>query len=515
MLSEKEEKAKDTAEAFGIPILQDLSHYSFVKDRIAKLPYLFAKEKKILALEEREGKILLASFQPWQISTLKEVRLFLGKEVEIFFCPERILEEAMERTYHHSQNQKISSSINEEAGSIKDEVEGYDLLEPSSQNNVVRFLNMVLLEAIELSSSDIHFEPQEKGLHIRFRTDGSLQKRFDCSFEFQQQLISRLKVMSKLDIAEKRLPQDGRIKLKVGKRQIDFRVSTVPVIFGERIVLRLLDPENVMVGLSKLGMLPQVNNVFQKLLQMPEGIILVTGPTGSGKTTTLYSALMEMNAEELNIMTVEDPVEYKLPKIAQISISSKIQLTFSKALRHILRQDPDVVMIGEIRDKETAEIAIQAALTGHLVLTTLHTNDAPSAITRLVDIGIEPYLLSSSLLGVLAQRLVRKICVHCKIHYPPSEEEMKELNLIGSKSISRGKGCDACFHSGYKGRQGLFELMPVHTALRQQIVKNVDCNELRKAALESMITLYQSASELVRKGITSFSEAVRLIRNFD
>ncbi|HSW73103.1 MAG TPA: ATPase, T2SS/T4P/T4SS family [Chlamydiales bacterium] len=499
------------AEEFAIPVVQELKDYPLVKERCALLPYLFAKEYKILPLEEEADHILVATSEPWNVSVLKEVRLLLKKEVRAVFCISKVIEDAIERCYHTKEN-KLSET--KEDLPIKEEAEGYDLLEQNHQNPVVRFLNTVLLEGIQMLASDIHFEPQEKELDIRFRIDGILQKKFNCPFEFQMQLVTRLKVMAKLDIAEHRQPQDGRIKLKVGARQIDFRVSTIPVIFGERIVLRLLDPENVLLGMSQIGMQEPMLSSFRKILQMPEGIILVTGPTGSGKTTTLYSALMEMNADELNIMTIEDPVEYKLPKIAQMGVNPKIHVTFQSGLRHILRQDPDLIMIGEIRDKETAEIAVQAALTGHLVLSTLHTNDAPSAITRLSDMGIEPYLLSSSILGILAQRLVRKICSYCKISYVPAADELKELDA-DFKKVYKGQGCPACFHTGYKGRHGLFELMPVNAEIRKAILKSQDASFIREKGTSEIFSLHQSAKNLVKEGVTTVQEAIRLLRNFD
>jgi general secretion pathway protein E len=313
--------------------------------------------------------------------------------------------------------------------------------------------------------------------------------------------------MSKLDIAEHRLPQDGRIRLKLGEKQIDFRVSTVPVVFGERIVLRILDKSNVLLGLNKLGMRPPILEGFEKQIRHSEGILLVTGPTGSGKTTTLYSALSEINSSEMNIMTIEDPVEYKLPGMAQIGVNPTIHLDFPRGLRHILRQDPDVIMVGEIRDKETADVAIQASLTGHLVFSTLHTNDAPSALTRLVEMGIEPYLLSSSVIGVLAQRLVRLICPHCKVGYEPSQRELEE-------KLYRGEGCVHCFGSGYKGRHGIYELMPINTAIKRQIVRSADALELQKVAIASgMETLRQEGSYLVQEGLTTSREVLRATRS--
>jgi general secretion pathway protein E len=319
--------------------------------------------------------------------------------------------------------------------------------------------------------------------------------------------------MAKMDIAEHRLPQDGRIKLRHGGREIDFRVSTLPIVHGERLVLRILDKGNVVLGLDRIGMDEELLRNFRRLIQMPEGIVLVTGPTGSGKTTSLYSAISEMDSSEMNIITVEDPVEYKLPGISQMSVNTKIDLDFAKGLRHILRQDPDVIMIGEIRDRETAEIAIQSSLTGHLVLSTLHTNDAPSALTRLADMGIEPYLLSSSILGVLAQRLVRQICPHCKMAYNPSPDELHELNLHEPFIFYKGKGCAHCFETGYKGRHGIYELMMVTPRIKEQVLRSQDAQELRRVAIaEGMTTLFKQGVQLVLRGITTSSELLRATR---
>ncbi len=311
------------------------------------------------------------------------------------------------------------------------------------------------------------------------------------------------------------MPQDGRIKLKMGGREIDLRVSTVPVSHGERIVLRILDKGNVILGLDDLGMMPQTLKKFRELLALPEGIVLVTGPTGSGKTTSLYSALHEISDDDVNIMTIEDPVEYKIHGIAQIAVHPKIGLNFAAGLRHILRQDPDVVMIGEIRDTETAEIAIQASLTGHLVLSTLHTNDAPSAIPRLIDMGIEPYLLSSSITGVLAQRLVRKICPECRKEYNPTDEELAIAGMQRNGTLHRGSGCKNCFGSGYKGRHGIYELLTVDSHLQSKIAKRADASELRQFAKESgFTTLREHGLYLVQKGITTIAEVLRMTRKY-
>lgn len=505
---------------FGIPLAVDLSDFRFVREKIHLIPYAFAKNRLLLPVEEQEGVIWVARADPYDLDAIEEVRCMTGKGVKEFLSPREILEEAIERCYHQKENaaSQLIESLQQVKIGEEEEGEGYDLLAQKADSPVIRMLNMMLMEAIQQGASDIHFEPLEKGMGVRYRIDGVLQMRHAPPKEYQAQLITRIKVMSRLDIAEHRLPQDGRIKLKMGGRQIDFRVSTVPIVFGERIVMRILDKSNVMVGLNKIGMRPPILEAIQKLTKLSEGIFLVTGPTGSGKTTTLYSALSEINSSEVNIMTIEDPVEYKLQGMAQIGVNHKIHLNFATGLRHILRQDPDIIMIGEIRDKETAEIAIQASLTGHLVLSTLHTNDAPSALTRLVDMGIEPYLLSSSVVGVLAQRLVRKICPQCQISYEPTDRELSELGLskeaMEENKFFKGKGCDHCYGSGYKGRHGVYELMPVNSSIKRQIVKSADAVELQKVALAAgMLSLRQEGGFLVQKGITTSAEVLRVSRN--
>ncbi len=462
---------------------------------------------------------------PFDLETLEEVRCMTGREISEVIAPRAALEEAIELCYHQKENEaseyiaSLQQENNPSALEVKED-DGYDLLEKNADSPVIRMLNVMLAEAIQQGASDIHFEPLENGLGVRYRIDGVLQQRHAPPKEFQSQLITRIKVMARLDIAEHRLPQDGRIKLNMGGRQIDFRVSTVPVVFGERIVLRILDKGNVLLGLNKIGMRSPTLSSLSKLINLSEGIVLVTGPTGSGKTTTLYSALSEINNSEMNIMTIEDPVEYKLQGMAQIGVNPKIHLTFATGLRHILRQDPDVIMIGEIRDKETAEIAIQASLTGHLVLSTLHTNDAPSALTRLVDMGIEPYLLTSSVVAVLAQRLVRLICPFCRVSYTPSDQELKELGIaqgiLADGKLCKGEGCSHCFGSGFKGRHGIYELMPVSSAIKRQLLVSPDALELQKAAIAGGMTgLRQEGALLAIQGLTSSSEVLRVTRGFD
>jgi general secretion pathway protein E len=510
----------EIAARLHLPYLEDLSQFHFVKEKITPLPYAFAKARLLLPLEEKEGSLLVAMTHPFDLELLEEVRCLTRRDVREAIVSKASLEEAIELCYHQKENEasEYIASLQMESGDVEGgQEDGYDLLEKSADSPVIRMLNVMLAEAVQQGASDIHFEPMENGLGVRYRIDGVLQQRHAPPKEFQSQLITRIKVMARLDIAEHRLPQDGRIKLNMGGRQIDFRVSTVPVVFGERIVLRILDKGNVLLGLNNIGMRSLTLAPFSKLINLSEGIVLVTGPTGSGKTTTLYSALSEINNSEMNIMTIEDPVEYKLQGMAQIGVNHKIHLTFATGLRHILRQDPDVIMIGEIRDKETAEIAIQAALTGHLVLSTLHTNDAPSALTRLVDMGIEPYLLTSSVVGILAQRLVRLICPLCKVSYEPLDQELKELGIERSALkqgvLCKGKGCAHCFGSGFKGRHGIYELMPVTSTIKRQLLQSPDALELQRSAIAGgMIGLRQEGALLAIEGLTASSEVLRVTR---
>ncbi len=511
---------RSALEKLGIAVFEEIQEFSFVKDRVALIPYLFAKQKKILPIEERASGVVVAMADPFDFEAISELRLVLKKPVTVVFSPLAIIESAIERCYHQKEEEtkRLFSELDKkEKGSDSESLEDYDLLEQSSENPVIRMVHTLMVDAIQQGSSDIHFEPTEEGLSIRYRIDGMLQQKHVPPREYQSQILTRLKVMAKMDIAEHRLPQDGRIKLRYGGREIDFRVSTLPIVHGERIVIRILDKGNVVLGLDRIGMGEYHIKEFRKLIDRPEGIVLVTGPTGSGKTTTLYSAISEINEPDLNIITVEDPVEYKISGISQMNVNPRIDLTFAKGLRHILRQDPDVIMIGEIRDRETAEIAIQASLTGHLVFSTLHTNDAPSALTRLADMGIEPYLLASSIVGVVAQRLVRRICASCKMSYVPSDEELKELgisreSLIGGV-LHRGSGCPSCFETGYKGRFALYELMTVSSKMKAQVLKSQDAEELRKVALsQGMRSLFENGVEWVLEGSTTGAEVLRVTR---
>lgn len=515
---------KQLAVQFGMEILENLSHCLLPKEYYKKISYAFVKKNLVLPILETDGVVTVAVADPLNLEPLEEIRLILDAQIKAVYSPKDCIMNAINEYYnqeHGAASRLIADMSDKDEEALPGEFEVYDLLDNNQyQAPIIKLLNLILTEAIQQGASDIHFEPFETGLKVRYRIDGVLQNRHTPSPEFQAQLLTRVKVMAKLDIAEHRLPQDGRIKLRMGRREIDFRVSTVPITNGERIVLRILDKSNVILGLDRIGMIPSVYTEFKKLISLPEGVVLVTGPTGSGKTTTLYSAICELYNDETNIMTIEDPVEYNLKGIAQIGVHKKINLDFATGLRHILRQDPDIIMIGEIRDTETADIAIQASLTGHLVLSTLHTNDAPSAITRLVDMGVQPYLLSSSVCGVLAQRLVRRICPDCKTAYEPLESELLALGLkretLDNGKIFKGKGCSGCYMSGYKGRHGIYELMTVNNALKKQIVKSPDAIELRRIALETgTISILNHGGELVRQGITTVSEVLRVTRGLE
>jgi general secretion pathway protein E len=458
------------------------------------LPYPFARTQQLL-LEEQGGEFTLWLHPASAASGVSEVmRKYPVRQIES--QPAEVLVQRISAAY--AQGESSAAAVVSEVESdadlsrmMQDLPAIEDLLETSDDAPIIRMLNALLTQAARDGASDIHIEPYERHSSVRFRVDGTLREVVQPNRALHAALISRLKIMAELDIAERRLPQDGRISLRIGTRAVDVRVSTLPGAHGERAVLRLLDKSEGRLSLEALGMQGAVLARFTHLVAQPHGIILVTGPTGSGKTTTLYAALSRLDAAHSNIMTVEDPIEYELPGVGQTQVNARIELTFAKALRAILRQDPDVIMIGEIRDFETAQIAIQASLTGHLVLATLHTNDASSAVTRLTDMGVEPFLLSSSLLGVLAQRLVRKLCLNC-----------------------HGAGCASCGQTGYAGRSGVFELLVTDDAIRAQIHSRASEADIRTAGLAGGMTLMRDDGErLVAGGLTSREELLRVTRN--
>jgi general secretion pathway protein E len=403
----------------------------------------------------------------------------------------------------------------EDESTIISEIEGAaDLLEDTSDAPIIKLVNHILSQSIKARASDIHLEPYQDSFKVRYRVDGILYDLLSPPKWIQPALTSRIKVMAKLNIAEKRLPQDGRLEVKIGQQQIDVRVSTLPTTFGERVVLRLLNKSSSVFNLAEIGLNAKQLNLLKELVEMPNGIILVTGPTGSGKTTTLYSVLSSINKPDINIITIEDPVEYQLKGISQIQVNPKIDLTFSRGLRSIVRQDPDVILVGEIRDLETAEIAVQSALTGHLVFSTLHTNDSASAITRLVDLGVEPFLISSAVVGVIAQRLVRKLCENCKEAYKP-DMGLQRLGLrpdrLRNYTFYKPKGCDQCFQTGYKGRIAIFEFMTMGYQLKTLIQRTYDSFQIKQEALKlGLVTLRRDGIEKVLRGITSIEEVIRV-----
>ena len=410
--------------------------------------------------------------------------------------------------------QQLVQDMEDESDIISQIEDTADLLEDTSDAPIIKLVNHILSQSIKARASDIHIEPYQDSFKVRYRVDGILYDLLSPPKWIQPALTSRIKVMSKLNIAEKRLPQDGRFEVRIGSQMIDVRVSTLPTSFGERVVMRLLNKSSSIFQLNDIGLSTVQLKQIKDLVSSPNGIILVTGPTGSGKTTTLYSVLSSINTPDINIITIEDPVEYQLKGISQIQVNPKIELTFARGLRSIVRQDPDVILIGEIRDRETAEIAVQSALTGHLVFSTLHTNDSASAITRLVDIGVEPFLISSSLLAVIAQRLVRVLCEHCKEPYKP-DMELQTLGVrpdrLGKYTFYRAKGCDKCFHTGYRGRIGIYEIMIMGHKLKTLIQRTFDSYQIKQEALKlGMVTLRRDGIEKVLRGITTIEEVIRV-----
>ena len=439
----------------------------------------------------------------------------MASQNEIFVA----INSAYDMTRQEITDQVMQDVDEENPESILSEIEETsDLLDDTSDAPVIKLVNLVLSQAVRDNASDIHIESYKDRVKIRKRVDGILYDMYSPPRHVLGKLISRVKIMAKMDIAEKRLPQDGRIEIRIADKNIDIRVSTLPTSFGERVVMRLLDKSSSLVPLEDLGLSREDLNHFLKMIKAPHGIILVTGPTGSGKTTTLYSALGLINNADINIITVEDPIEYQMQGISQVQVNSKIGLTFAKGLRTIVRQDPDVILVGEIRDLETAEIAIQSALTGHLVFSTLHTNDAASAITRLIDMGVEPFLVSSAVNAIMAQRLVRKICPHCRESYVPSNTYLERVGLspikFAGRKLYRGVGCSQCLQTGYKGRIGIFELMSLTPAMKSLILTTSDAGQIKKQALASlatgMMTLRQDGLRKVLAGLTSLEEVFRV-----
>jgi general secretion pathway protein E len=516
-LLSKEEYQSHLEDFFGVPFA---NHQDFPKEPLLvnNLSLHFMKESKFIPALLTDNTLTVIMGNPLDYYTIDAIRLATNHNIRVLAGREQDILEAIERHYGSgsASMEKIIEDIDGiQEYQIEDQENVDQLRDMASEGPVIRLVNLIITRAIEWRASDIHFEPFEDQFRVRYRIDGVLHDVESPPKRLQAAIVSRVKIMAKLNIAERRLPQDGRIMLRVKGKEIDFRVSSVPTIHGESLVLRILDKSSIVLDIEKLGFPADTLVGFNELIERPHGIILVTGPTGSGKTTTLYCALGKINSPEKKIITVEDPVEYQLKGINQIQVKPSIGLTFANSLRSIVRQDPDVILIGEIRDAETAEIAIHSALTGHLVLSTLHTNDAPSAITRLVDMGMEDYLLSSTLIGILAQRLVRVACPFCQEPYSPAAAILKEIKADGIDTTdlktTEGKGCDKCSQTGYWGRSGIFEFLRITDDIQKLILGKKDSNIIKEAARKrQMRTLREDGWLKVKQGITTVSEVLRV-----
>jgi len=515
----EEQVLKALAGELDLPYVEALDVDEADWELVQPLPITWAKGHKVLPLKTDEGgAVLVATADPLDSFSLDDIRMLLGREIHPVIAPSDAVIDAINKIYdRRSGAEQVMDEVADEfgGGGLEEEVE--DLLEATDEAPVIRLVNSLLFQAVKDRSSDIHFEPGERSLSVRFRVDGVLREVIAAPRRSQASIVSRLKIMAGLNIAEKRLPQDGRIRIKIAGKDIDIRVSTIPTSHGERVVLRLLERAAVLLDLDSLGFTRDNLVAMERLIARPHGIVLVTGPTGSGKTTTLYACLSKINSPDLNILTVEDPVEYQLPGISQMQVNPKIDLTFASGLRSFLRQDPDVIMVGEIRDVETAEIAIQASLTGHLVLSTIHTNDAAGAFTRLTDMGTEPFLVASTLVAAMAQRLVRQLCTECRASYQPVAEELEELGLspdapeVRSAVFYRPKGCPACRDSGYSGRTGIYEMLRVDDDVRAQVLQRADAGSIRRTAMgHGMRTLRMDGALKALDGTTSIEEVLRV-----
>jgi general secretion pathway protein E len=512
--------ARALASHFGLPFTDHLPEDSEILELINQLPINFAKRCQLLPVSREGETVVVVTADPGSVGPLDDVRLLLRKPIRVVVAPGPVIVDAINRVYDMASGSasELMDDLDQERLDLvaTDFDEPRDLLESDDEAPIIRLVNSLLFQAVKDRASDIHIEPFERALTVRFRIDGILYDIISPPKRFQPVITSRVKIMAGLNIAEKRLPQDGRIRIRLAGKDVDIRVSIVPTAFGERVVMRLLDKAQTVLQLEELGLQGIKHDLVSKLIKQSHGIVLVTGPTGSGKTTTLYAALSKINTPDKNIITIEDPIEYQLHGVGQIQVNPKIELTFASGLRSILRQDPDVIMVGEIRDLETAEIAIQAALTGHLVFSTLHTNDSFGAMTRLLDMGIEPFLVSSSVIAVMAQRLVRRVCANCKEPFQPTREEMEEVGitpqrLAGHTICKPGVGCAQCKRTGYRGRTGIHELLVVDDEIRGLVMKNADAATIRRAATaRGMNTLREDGADKVLDGVTTIEEVLRV-----
>jgi len=523
-LMNEPEVLRTMSDQFSLPFWPSLPIDHINTEFTERLPIQYLKRNRLIPLETPEG-LVIAVNDPFSFQTADDIRHLLspgdGGGIQVVLSTQEAIAGAINMAYDLSRStaKEFFEEMSEEStDSIISEIEETgDLLDETSDAPIIKLVNLLLSGAIKDRASDIHIEPYQSSLKVRYRIDGILYDILSLPRKIQSSLTSRVKIMARLNIAEKRLPQDGRIEIKIADRSVDIRVSVLPTAFGERVVLRILDKSAAILQLSDLGMDRESISLFDKLIKSPYGIILVTGPTGSGKTTTLYAALTTINKPGINIITIEDPIEYQIDGIGQIQVNPKIDLTFAQGLRSIVRQDPDVILVGEIRDQETAEIAIQSSLTGHLVFSTLHTNDAASAVTRIIDMGIEPFLVTSSVIAIIAQRLVRVLCPKCKEPYLPDAESLYNLGIepsaVKGDTIFQKKGCQACMHTGYRGRTAIFEIMIMDEPLKRLILKTSDSNQISDLAVaRGMVSLVRDGAKKVLEGVTTIEEVFRVTR---
>ncbi|MBW2580664.1 MAG: type II secretion system ATPase GspE [Deltaproteobacteria bacterium] len=502
-----------------LEVMESIDDKELRFDLVEQLPIQYLKKHEIFPFQSEDGTLRIAVNDPLDLEVLDDLRILYGQnEIRPVLVPAREILSAINRTYGQANDtaEQIMQDLGEEGDSqhLFTELEvGEDLLDETSDAPIIKLVNHIFSQAVKSQASDIHIEPYQQRLQVRFRLDGVLHNVLSPPRRLHAAIVSRIKVMARLDIAEKRLPQDGRTEVKIGERLVDVRVSCLPTAFGERVVLRLLEKSGKLLSMKEIGLTAAALAEMKRLLHLSHGIILVTGPTGSGKTTTLYAALSHINSPDKNILTIEDPIEYQLDGIGQMQVNPKINLTFARALRSMVRQDPDIILVGEIRDRETADIAIHAALTGHLVFSTLHTNDAASAVTRLTDMGIEPFLVSSAVQAIIAQRLVRLLCPHCKETYEPEEAQWVELGSSREVAgpIFRADGCEKCLETGYRGRTGIYEFLLLSEAIKGLVLKTSDANQINKAArAEGMASLREDGINKVMEGRTTISEVLRV-----
>lgn len=491
----------------------DLSELEIKESVIYCIPGEIAKKYKVMPYDESNGVLYIAISDPSNIFALDDLRFITGKNIKTVEMDKTIIEKTIEKYYAlgTKESGKALEELQEEykIDVVEENVENEEVIESAP---AVRLANSILVEAIKMKASDIHVEPFENDVLVRYRVDGGLKEIMTLPKNIYSAVSTRIKIIARMDIAEKRIPQDGRIEMKIDDKPYDFRVSSLPTVFGEKIVIRILDRGSILITRDKLGFTDSENEIITDMLGMPHGILVVTGPTGSGKTTTLYTFLQEMNTPEKNITTIEDPVEYMLDRINQVNVNTKAGMTFASGLKSLLRQDPDVIMLGEIRDEETAQIALRASITGHFVLSTLHTNDAPSTITRLLDMGLKSYLVADAVVGVIAQRLIRKLCPFCKEKYEPSKSERELLGDTKVQKIYKSRGCNRCNDIGYKGRCAVHEVMMINTELKALIESGTTIEELKEAAIKNgMVTILDNCRELVLKGETSINELGRIV----